>query len=311
MSDTAQILDDAFDRLLSRRLSDAMDRKADGLPETLLVEVLDAGFARVLAPEEDGGLGGSMTDAANLAWRAGWHAAPLAIVEMLLLGHLDPKADLATVTLAHGTPAIAPALQNTRTIQTGDGAVDANLAQPFHHISGTAWVRLDGVAANHSDDTNAMGALLTTAAMVGAMARILEIATEHATTRTQFGRPLSKFQAIQHQLAEAASEVTLTEASLANALDAHDANVGRTLLWCSAKAQAGVASTKVAATAHQVMGAIGFTEDHELHHFTKLLWQWRDCWGRQADCEQAIGRYACAAEDGLWAYLTDKSKETI
>ena len=310
MSDTAQILDDAFDRLLSRRLSDAMARKADGLTETLISEVLDAGFARVLTPEEKGGLGGSLTDAANVAWRAGWHAAPLPIVEMLLLAHLDPDADLATVTLAHGTPAIAPALPNTQSIQLGNLGAHANLAQPFHHISGAAWLRLDGVATDHRDDTNAMGALLTTAAMIGAMARILKTVTDHATTRTQFGRPLSKFQAIQHQLAEAASELILSEAALANALDAHDAGHGRALLWRSAKAQAGVAATKFAATAHQVMGAIGFVEDHELHHFTKFLWQWRDSWGRQVDCEQAIGHYACSEEDGLWAYLTNLSKET-
>ncbi|WP_299417323.1 acyl-CoA dehydrogenase family protein [uncultured Sulfitobacter sp.] len=118
-----------------------------------------------------------------------------------------------------------------------------------------------------------MGALLTSAAMTGAMARILDMVSDHATTRTQFGRPLSKFQAIQHQLAEAQSELSVTEAALANALDAHDAGLCTTLLWRSAKAQAGTAASIVAATAHQVMGAVGFTVDHELHHFTKFLWQ--------------------------------------
>ena len=310
MSDTAHLLDAAFDRLLSRQLSDAKARKSPGLSETLMAEVLDAGFARILASEKDDGMDGTLTNAANVAWRAGWHAAPIPIVELLLLAHLDPKADLATVTLAHGTPAIAPAMPNTRSIQTGNDAVDAKTAQPFHHITGAAWLKLDGVTADHNDTTHAMGALLTAAAMTGAMARILDIVTDHATTRTQFGRPLSKFQAIQHQLAEATSELTLTEAALANALDAHDAGIGRALLWRSAKAQAGVAATKVTATVHQVMGAIGFTEDHELHHFTKLLWQWRDCWSRQVDCEHAIGQNACAAQDGLWAYVTDKNKET-
>ncbi len=309
MSDTTQMLDDALDRLLTRQLGDAMARNAADLPETLMAEVLEAGFALVLAGEENGGFDGTLTDAANIAWRCGWHAAPVPIVEMLLLAHLYPDADLATVTLAHGNPAIAPTLKNTQSITTGDTVVAANTAKPFDHISRALWLRLDGVDANLDNTTKAMGALLTTAAMTGAMARVLEIVTDHATTRTQFGRPLSKFQAIQHQLAEATSELTITEAALANALEAHDADAGRALLWNSAKAQAGVAATKVAATAHQVMGAIGFTEEHELHHFTKLLWQWRDSWGRQVDCELAIGQAACAAPDGLWAYITEKSKE--
>lgn len=309
MSNTTQMLDDALDRLLTRRLPDMTARRAPNLSETLLSEVIDAGFSRVLAREEDGGLGGTLSDAANIAWRCGWHAAPIPIVEMLLLAYLDPAADPATVTLAHGNPAIAPASPNICFVQTGDGMVAAKTAQPFHHISRTPWLRLDGVDSNQNKTTKAMGALLCAAAMTGAMARTLEIVTEHATTRSQFGRPLSKFQAIQHQLAEATSELTITQAALSNALAAHDAGLEEALLSHSAKAQAGVAATKIAATAHQVMGAIGFTEEHVLHHFTKLLWEWRDCWGRQVDCELAIGHAACAAPEGLWAFITELKKE--
>lgn len=309
MSETTQILDDALDRLLMRQLPDAMARNSSDLPAALMAEIIDSGFARVLASEENDGLGGTLTDAACVAWRCGRHGAPIPIVEMLLLAQLDPAADLARITLAHGSPAIAPVMEGTRSIKTGDALLATETAQPFQHISGAAWRRLDGVDANLDDATKMKGAVLTAAAMTGAMARIMEIVIDHAKTRTQFGRPLSKFQAIQHQLAEATSELTITEAALANALKAYDGGEGRALFWNSAKAQAGVAATKVAATAHQVMGAIGFTEEHELHHFTKLLWQWRDCWGRQVDCELAIGREACAAPDGLWAYIADKNKE--
>jgi acyl-CoA dehydrogenase len=164
---------------------------------------------------------------------------------------------------------------------------------------------LENTDAEHAQDTTIMGALLTTAAMTGAMARTIDLIVEHVETRSQFGRPLKKFQAIQHQLAEAVSELTITEAALASALEAYDNGETDTLLWASAKAQAGVAATKVAATAHQLMGAIGFTEEHALHHFTKKLWHWRDSWGRQAACEIAIGQAACTALDGLWPYIAD------
>jgi acyl-CoA dehydrogenase len=305
MSDTRHMLDAALDRLLTRRLPDGPARRAAGLSESLMDEVMDAGFARVLASEADGGLGGTLADAACVAWRCGWHAAPVPIVEMLLLSHLDAAADPAQVTLAHGDPAIAPSVPKVRSIRTGTSTIMANTARPFHHVSGAEWLRLEGVQTTHDDTTEVMGALLTAAAMTGAMARALDIVCDHAQTRSQFGRPLAGFQAIQHQLAEAASELTGTEAALANALDAHDAGNAPALLSNAAKARAGAAATKVAATAHQVMGAIGFTEIHELHHFTKLLWQWRDSWGWQADCEIAIGRAACAAENGLWAHITE------
>lgn len=305
MSDTRHLLDAALDRLLERRLPDVKARHGTGLFEGLMRDVIEAGFARVLASEADGGLNGTLADAACVAWRCGWHAAPVPIVEMLLLSYIDPTADLADVTLAHGNPAIAPSLQDVQSIHTGTTTVAANTAQSFHHISGAQWVRLEGHAASHASEIKNMGAVLTAAAMTGAMARMLEIVTDHVTTRTQFGRPLSKFQAIQHQLAEAASELTITEAVLSGALDAH----APPLLANAAKAQAGAAASKIAATAHQVMGAMGFTEEHALHHFSKLLWQWRDSWGRQAECEAAIGRAACAAPNGLWAFITDTTEE--
>ncbi|MFT4960632.1 MAG: acyl-CoA dehydrogenase [Paracoccaceae bacterium] len=312
MSDTARLLDDALDRLLRRQLPDAMARNASDLPDTLMAKMIEAGFTLVLAGEENGGLGGSLTDAACVAWRCGWHATPLPIVEMLLLPVLDLPGDPSRISLAHGNLATAPILKTTQSIRIGNGSenrtVAADKAHSFRSIPDAQWCRLENTDANHDDAIMTMGALLTTAAMTGAMARIMEIAIDHVETRSQFGRPLKKFQAIQHQLAEATSELTITEAALASALDAHDAGKGRLLLSNSAKAQAGVAATKIAATAHQVLGAIGFTEEHELHHFTKKLWQWRDSWGRQIDCDLAIGRAACAAPDGLWAYITNEKE---
>ncbi|MCX7568079.1 acyl-CoA dehydrogenase family protein [Sulfitobacter sp. F26169L] len=305
MSDTTKMLDDALNTLLERRLADAMARNSADLPETLMGEMIESGFTRVLASEADGGLDGTLADAACVAWRCGWHGAPVPIVEMLLLAHLDPHADAAQVSVAHGSPAIAPLMQGTQSIRTGRETLAADTGKPFTSIADAPWCVLENTDAGHDDDTLVMGALLSTAAMTGAMARTLDIMVDHVETRTQFGRPLKKFQAIQHQLAEAASELTITEAALASALEAFETADSRVLLWASAKAQAGVAATKVAATAHQLAGAIGFTEEHALHHFTKKLWHWRDTWGRQADCEIAIGRAACAAPNGLWPYIAD------
>jgi acyl-CoA dehydrogenase len=110
-------------------------------------------------------------------------------------------------------------------------------------------------------------------------------------------------------MAEAASELAVTEAALAAALEAESQGRGRTLLWRSAKAQAGHAATVIASSAHQVLGAIGFTEEHELQHFTRRLWQWRDEWGRQADCQLAIGGEACADPAGLWLHICDQERD--
>jgi acyl-CoA dehydrogenase len=57
--------------------------------------------------------------------------------------------------------------------------------------------------------------------------------------------------------------------------------------------------------AHQVFAAIGITEDHMLHHFTRRLWSWRDEAGSEARWAAEIGRAALArGGENLWADLT-------
>jgi acyl-CoA dehydrogenase len=50
-----------------------------------------------------------------------------------------------------------------------------------------------------------------------------------------------------------------------------------------------------------VHGAIGFTHEHRLHHFTRRLWSWRDEFGVESEWSLALGRAlaACGAEQ-LW-----------
>ena len=52
-----------------------------------------------------------------------------------------------------------------------------------------------------------MHAVVTAAQMVGALERVLELSVAFANQREQFGRPIGKFQAVQHQLAVMAEQV--------------------------------------------------------------------------------------------------------
>jgi alkylation response protein AidB-like acyl-CoA dehydrogenase len=72
----------------------------------------------------------------------------------------------------------------------------------------------------------------------------------------------------------------------------------------AAKARAGEAAGTGAAIAHQVHGALGFTQEHELHRFTRRLWTWRDEFGAEAHWWRVVGSRAIAAGgDGLWPLL--------
>ena len=73
-----------------------------------------------------------------------------------------------------------------------------------------------------SDDLSAewllRGALARTAQTCGAMERALVLTIDHASQRTQFGRPLGRFQAVQHLVADAAGEVTAARAAFEEAV---------------------------------------------------------------------------------------------
>jgi acyl-CoA dehydrogenase len=59
-----------------------------------------------------------------------------------------------------------------------------------------------------------------------------------------------------------------------------------------------------ASSAHQVHGAIGFTDEHELRHFTRRLWAWRDEYGTESYAADQLGRRAQASGVSVWAFLT-------
>ena len=148
-----------------------------------------------------------------------------------------------------------------------------------------------------------LGALLRAQQMVGAMERCLDYAIAYAMERQQFGRPIAKFQAIQHMLADAAGQFAAAAASADLAADA----VGQPdFEFCAAvaKARVGEACGKVAEVCHQVHGAMGFTQEHPLHFATRRLWSWRDEFGHEAFWQERIGRLVCAdGGDALWRRL--------
>jgi acyl-CoA dehydrogenase len=149
------------------------------------------------------------------------------------------------------------------------------------------------------------GAFLRAQQMVGAMERCLDHALAYADERVQFGRPIGKFQAIQHMLAIAAGHFAAATA----AADAAASSFGTprfALDVAVAKGRCGEAAGHVAAATHQVHGAMGFTQEHPLHFATRRLWSWRDEFGGEAEWYERLGRIVAArGGDALWPMLVD------
>jgi acyl-CoA dehydrogenase len=158
------------------------------------------------------------------------------------------------------------------------------------------------------------GALARSLQIAGALEAALELSVHYAGERVQFGRKIAQFQSIQHELARFAGEVAAavgaamsaagilerggSEHSGKHSADAHLA-VASAKIRCSRAAQEG------AMIAHQVHGAIGFTDRYALHHATLRLWSWREEFGNEAVWAQELGgAIAAAGADQLWPALS-------
>ena len=155
-------------------------------------------------------------------------------------------------------------------------------------------------------DVRARYALARAVQLAAALERVLAWTVQYAGERQQFGRPLGKFQAIQMELAEMAGEVTAVTALTDAAVQALDRGSPEFVLAAAAaKVRAGAAVEVVARLAHQVHGAIGFTQEHKLHHLTRRLWSWRDEAGSELAWSRVLGAGLLAGgADGLWPALT-------
>jgi acyl-CoA dehydrogenase len=133
----------------------------------------------------------------------------------------------------------------------------------------------------------------------------------YANDRIAFERPIAKFQAIQHSLAQLAGEVAAAVAASGSAADAiaHVQSFDDQIFLeaASAKIRSAEAAEKGAAIAHQVHGAIGFTNEHILHRFTLRMLAWRDDFGNESHWAVELGRkVAAGGADAFWPLLASR-----
>ncbi len=102
------------------------------------------------------------------------------------------------------------------------------------------------------------------AEMVGGAQQVLEMTVSYAKERVQFGRPIGSFQAIQHHCANMATDVSGSRFIAYEAAWMLSEGLPCQKEVSMAKAWVGEAYRRVGLLGHQVHGAIGFTEDHDM-----------------------------------------------
>jgi acyl-CoA dehydrogenase len=156
-----------------------------------------------------------------------------------------------------------------------------------------------------------MGGVARSLQIAGSLESMLDVSVRYSNERVAFEKKISKFQAVQHNLARLAGE---SAAALAAATSAADAIANSKsfddevfLEAASAKIRCSEAAEKGAAIAHQVHGAIGFTVEHILHRYSLRALAWRDDFGSESYWAVELGKLVAArGADELWPLVASR-----
>lgn len=307
------------------------------LDRDLWATLTETGLAALTAEESLGGSEATWFEAAVLASATAATAARVPVVEhdllalwLLARAGLPAEDGIRTVAIldADGrADGVAWAGQTDRIVvawPSGDAYAVADLTGdqvrvtpqtvPGNRPTGRVEVELadlDGapVATTVIDRFRQRAALARALQICGTLEQVLQVTITHVTERVQFGRPLAKFQAVQNLVTDIATETALarsaTDAALLSAVNSDWESPDLGFAIAAARSCCGHAATVAVRNAHQALGAIGTTKEHQLHEFTQPALAWRSEYGTTVEFDKRLTTYAVAAgATGIWDLLT-------
>ncbi|MCK8643432.1 acyl-CoA dehydrogenase IpdE2 [Mycobacterium colombiense] len=289
MSEERELLRETVAALVAKHAGPAAVRAAmesdRGYDESLWRLLCEqVGAAALVIPEELGGAGGELADAAAVLQELGRALVPspllgTTLAELALLSAAEP--DAATLeTLAEGA-SIGALVVDADYVVNGDVA-DVVVAVEDGTVSRWTRFRAEPVttmdptrrlARLTAEETESIGtdpgladtaAVLLAAEQIGAAERCLELTVEYAKDRVQFGRPIGSFQALKHRMADLYVTVAAAKTVVADACDDPTPTNA-----AAARLAATEALNAVAAEGIQLHGGIAITWEHDMHLYFK------------------------------------------
>lgn len=265
------------------------------------------GVLGILAKEAHGGMELDERWLVMLLEEAGYAALPQPIVETAAVAMplvSDRVNAGAIVTTDLGGP-IVPYASEADLLLLADGAAsmvlvagagvvveDVDTVDHARWAGRVAWE--PGLARGVAGDRDLAfdrGAWGTAAYLLGVSHRMLQLTVRYVSEREQFGVPIGSFQAVKHHLADATLQLSFARPAVYRAAWSLATNAPeRSRDVSMAKAMASDAAQLMGRKALQCHGAIGYTEEADLHLFLKRSWALARTWGDAAWHRDRIGR---------------------
>lgn len=255
-------------------------RALDGKPVAMYVEqepltwatVSNGGWDLLAIPETEGGPGATLRDLTEIAMVWGEFIAPSPLMVSTMAKRFsaaareyDGPVTFGLATRGSGDRAVVPfgSVANARILTTSEGAVTDIVAEADDYAPSLRLAE-GGVLTGFSSEAARELAIVWAAEAAGCARRMLSTAVAYAKEREQFGQPIGKFQVIKHYLANAHMSTELAETAVFVAID-------DPLRVRSATNFAFDSALKVAETAVQVHGGLGFTWEMGLHMYLRHI----------------------------------------
>ncbi|BAN27614.1 acyl-CoA dehydrogenase (plasmid) [Caballeronia insecticola] len=284
--------------------------------------VEEAGFLELLTPESAGGAGLPLSSIEPIFTAFGRYAVPVPLAQSIaaraLLRDSGVTAPAGMTTLAGSclrradgslkAPQVPFGMICDNVLANVDGALlllDATQAERepdgVHGSScGTLRWRSGAVPValgSNGAEVLLFSAAIHAAAIAGAMDRVFAMTLQYCNDRSQFGKSIGKFQAVQHQLSVMAEHVASAGMASALAFSGTGA-VPERLATAIGKARTSMAVPLIAATAHALHGAIGVTAEYDLQLYTRRMHEWRIADGSEIFWNGVVGSAVLAQEHG-------------
>mgnify|MGYP000848321253 CR=1 FL=1 len=271
-------------------------------------QLADLGLMGLCVDESDGGVGGTAVDMVMAFERLGYHAVPGPYIESVALlpdlvqpGQRETILEGSTIATASVTDLVPLALDAASSDlcfvvdpdQISAGRVEGDELQSLdrsrklsHLVATGSPVPLERLTVARAMDR---ATLASAAMLLGAGERMLEEAVGYAKVREQFGRAIGEYQALKHALADVRIALSFARPLVhAAALDLGDEIGARSV--SAAKVATGDAATLAVRASLQVLGAVGYTEEHDLSLWITRTRALVAAWGSPAVHRARIAR---------------------
>ncbi len=284
-----EVCADAFPR---ERLGELAASGA-GFDAALWSTLTDLGVFGLRLPEDQGGLGLGLADAALVFQELGRALVPGPLVGTFLAAGIDgvlAGAPVSVLDLSAEEPGRTPLVEHPSAITAlvvldGDEArlipaTELSLepvaipVDPLTPLGKARSLPTGTVIPGGATRWRVEGAVLTAALEAGLAAACVDISTQYAKEREQFGRPIGSFQAVKHILADMHVRAVLASVAVDSAavlLDQPEVGDPARAV-ASAKLLADEAAGLNAKWGVQVHGGMGFTWEVVMHYYLKRAW---------------------------------------